>query len=364
LSFDAGARNYSGTPLNADVGTLTLVLTATDTASAAVTDTFVLTITGTNDPPTLANPIPDQTAAEDVAFNYTFPANTFADTDVGDSLTYTTTLTGGSALPGWLSFDAGARNYSGTPLNADVGTLTLVLTATDTSSVAVTDTFVLTVTNTNDPPTFSSTPVTSAAEDITYTYAVTASDVDVGDILTISASIIPAWLDFSDATDTLNGVPATSDIGDHAVSLQVEDTAGMTATQTFTITVADSNDTPSAVDDLIITDEDTSPTLSATTSYPIPRLSPSPSAASTTRRAPPTTPSPPPKTAPSASPSWATTATWKGTASLSAASVRRRTAPSPPTASRSFTRPTPTLTAATVSPTPSGTAAARPTSEP
>ena len=39
-------------------------------------------------------------------------------------LSYTT-----STLPSWLSFDAATRTFSGTPANADVGALTITVTA-------------------------------------------------------------------------------------------------------------------------------------------------------------------------------------------------------------------------------------------
>ena len=72
--------------------------------------------------------------------------------DAGDSFTYTATLSDDSALPSWLSFDAGTRTFSGTPLNEDVGTIALKVTATDSGSASVTDTFNLTVTNTTMLP--------------------------------------------------------------------------------------------------------------------------------------------------------------------------------------------------------------------
>ena len=55
------------------------------------------------------------------------------------------------------------------------------VTATDSGSASVTDTFNLTVTNTNDAPTISSTAVTSAIEDCAYSYTIAAGDVDSGD---------------------------------------------------------------------------------------------------------------------------------------------------------------------------------------
>jgi hypothetical protein len=49
------------------------MLTATDEAGEAVSDVFALTVANTNDAPTRANPIADQTATEDQPFTFTVP---------------------------------------------------------------------------------------------------------------------------------------------------------------------------------------------------------------------------------------------------------------------------------------------------
>ena len=93
--------------------------------------------TPTNAVPTVANPIDDQTATAGTALSYRFPDDTFADTDAGDTLTYTATQSDDSALPSWLSFDAATRTFSGTPATANVGTLEVKVTASDgTDSVS------------------------------------------------------------------------------------------------------------------------------------------------------------------------------------------------------------------------------------
>ena len=51
LSFDASTRTFSGTPANSDVGSIDVKVTATDGSSAAVSDTFALTVTNVNDAP-------------------------------------------------------------------------------------------------------------------------------------------------------------------------------------------------------------------------------------------------------------------------------------------------------------------------
>ena len=85
----------------------------------------------------MANPIDDQTATVGTAFNYTVPDDTFADTDTGDTLTYTATQSDDSGLPSWLTFAPTTRTFSGTPAAANVGTLGVKVTASDgTDSVS------------------------------------------------------------------------------------------------------------------------------------------------------------------------------------------------------------------------------------
>ena len=98
-----------------------------------------------NNPPTVANAIPDQSATAGTAFSYVFPANTFSDADTGDTLSYTATKTDATALPTWLAFAAGTRTFSGTPQAADAGTVAVKVTASDGNGGSVSDTFDITV---------------------------------------------------------------------------------------------------------------------------------------------------------------------------------------------------------------------------
>ena len=119
--------------------------------------------------------------------------------------------------------------------------------------------FTITVSNVNDAPVFTSSPVTAASEGSAYAYNITASDDDEGAVLTINADTKPAWLDFTDngdGTALLSGTPDNGDVGGHAVVLTLTD--GIIATpveQAFTITVGNVNDAPVAVDDEAATDE-------------------------------------------------------------------------------------------------------------
>ena len=117
----------------------------TDKGGLTYATSKTITITDVNEAPTVAKQIPDQAATENSAFSFQFADDTFADEDIGDALTYTATLADGSALPSWLTFNGATRTFSGTPLNADVGKLTVNLTATDKSDASVSDTFAITV---------------------------------------------------------------------------------------------------------------------------------------------------------------------------------------------------------------------------
>jgi Ca2+-binding RTX toxin-like protein len=147
LNFNANARTFSGTPGNAEVGTLNIKVTATDSQGEIASDTFTLTVENVNDKPILQNAIADQTTTENTIFSFTIPENAFSDVDTNDNLTYSATLDNGNPLPNWLSFNASTRTLSGIPGNNDSGILNIKITASDRQGATVSDIFALTVFN-------------------------------------------------------------------------------------------------------------------------------------------------------------------------------------------------------------------------
>nr|WP_280525548.1 DUF4082 domain-containing protein [Sinorhizobium sojae] len=133
--------------LRQSTNTITDVFSYTmrDTAGATASATLTVTIHGANDAPVLAAQTANQNATVGSAFSLVLPANTFADVDSGDALTYAATTTSGSPLPAWLSFNAPTRTFSGTPTSADAGTIGIKVTATDLGSLAASETFNVTV---------------------------------------------------------------------------------------------------------------------------------------------------------------------------------------------------------------------------
>ncbi len=233
-------------PLAAGTYTNTAVITATGDL-VAENNTAVVTFTVPNVAPSFTS-TPVLTATQGVTYTYAVAADD-PDLAYGDALTLTA-----PTLPTWLTLDwtpgAITATLSGTPTNADVGDHAVLLQVTDSGGLTDTQAFTVTVANVNDAPSFTSTPVLTATQGAPYTYAVTATDLDLihGDALTITAPTLPTWLtlDWTPGaiTATLSGTPTNADVGDHAVLLQVTDSGGLTDTQAFTVTVANVNDAP------------------------------------------------------------------------------------------------------------------------
>lgn len=116
--------------------------------AVSATRNFSIQVDAVNDAPVLQNAILDQVALSQYGFSFQMPENTFFDADPSpyDVLTYTATLTGGGALPAWLTFDAATRTFSGTPTAGDTGAISIRVTAND-GSLSVYDDFAITVVN-------------------------------------------------------------------------------------------------------------------------------------------------------------------------------------------------------------------------
>jgi hypothetical protein len=203
-------------PLNQEGSLVVSTLAFADGSSVNLVDLFP-----SNHAPTLAAPLANQTIQEDVPFSVVVPANTFADQDAEDNLTLSASLADDTALPAWLNFNVATATFSGTPDDAQVGTLDLKVTATDRENLHASDVFSLTVTNVNEAPMVAD-PLADrqATEDAPFTFVVPAgtfADVDPGDTLTYAARLtdgasLPTWLSFDPIPYTFSGTPGDTEV--------------------------------------------------------------------------------------------------------------------------------------------------------
>lgn len=250
LTFNAATHTFSGTPGNADVGVISIKLTATDPGNASASTTFSLFVVNVNDAPAVSIAIPAQSVTENANLSFTVPAGTFTDPD-GDILTLSATLADGSALPAWLTFNAATKTFSGTPGNSDVGSISIKVTASD-GDASVSTTFTLNVVLANDAPQVSGVvPPQSVAQDGSFSLLIPPGlfiDPD-GDTLTLSATLadgsaLPAWLTFNPVTRTFSGTPGNADVGNLSIKITAIDPGNASVSTTFALTVTNVNDAP------------------------------------------------------------------------------------------------------------------------
>ncbi len=235
LSFDAATGVLSGTPAATDVGNAAVTLTASNGVSPDATQSFTIAVA----PPPVAPSItstPVTVATAGQAYSYTVvatgqPAPTLAARGAS-----------GAVLPAWLSFDAATGVLSGTPAATDVGTASVVVTASNGVSPDATQTFTITVSAASVAPAITSTATTTAQVGVAYSYTVVATGNPAP---TITVAGLPAWLTF-DGTATISGTPAAGDVGTAGPITVTATGFGNPAIQTFSITVAPAGAIPVA----------------------------------------------------------------------------------------------------------------------
>lgn len=103
----------------------------------------------------------------------------------------------------------------------------------------------VTITEVNDAPTISGSPLTSVEIGNSYIFTPSAEDVD-GDVLTFNIENKPPWLMFNSSTGQLSGTPSISDGGIYSnIIIKVNDGRGGKAQlPTFSIEVTGGNNAP------------------------------------------------------------------------------------------------------------------------
>ncbi|PKG85668.1 hypothetical protein CXF85_02420 [Colwellia sp. 75C3] len=236
-SFSTSTGALTGIPVDGDVGitTIGIVITVTDVNNASASlASFNLTVTNINDAPTITG-TPSNSVAEDNAYSFTPIGNDLDD----DVLTYSITN-----QPPWSSFSTTTGTLTGTPVNADVGsTSAIVISVRDTSNVSASlVNFNLMVTNTNDAPTITGSPLTSVEEESLYSFTPLGADVDIGETATLVYTITnkPSWSSFNTSTGALTGTPVKTDVGiiSTAIVITVTDVnRASTSLASFSLTV-------------------------------------------------------------------------------------------------------------------------------
>jgi|GEM_PF-1444474 len=235
--------SYTYTPAANYAGTDSFTFKASDGTLDSNTATVSITVTPVNDAPVLANALADRSVTLGSNLNFAFAGNTFTDVD-SPSLTYTAKLANGAALPSWLSFNPATRTFSGTPTAADLGTLTVKVTASD-GALSVADAFDLVISERpNTSPTGSNAAV-STKEDTPLTGALPGATDAEGDPVTYAKASDPAKGTVSvNPSGAFTYTPAANANGADSFTYTVTDDRGASSTYSVSLTITPVNDAP------------------------------------------------------------------------------------------------------------------------
>ena len=263
--------------------------TVTDGHGATASNTLTVTIHGTNDAPTVAAAAASVTEDTQILASGTLPVP--HDTDTHDTVAFTPKLNE-TGTYGSLTLNAdGTYIYTLNNASPAVQGLGAGETATDVFTYTVTDghggtgsnTLTVTIRGTNDVPTVAAATA-SATEDAQITASGTLplpQDTDIHDTLTFTPKVAEAGLygtltlnadgsytyTLNNASPLVQGLGAGESVTD-AFIYTASDGHGGTVSNTLTVTINGTNDTPSVAAATASVVEDLAPTVSGTLPHP------------------------------------------------------------------------------------------------
>ena len=218
LNFSGTSGVFSGTPTQG--GTFSFTVQATDSTSLTATKSFTLTIAAS-----LAITTAPALPSGGVGTAYNQPLSA-----VGGSTPYTWSVTAG-ALPGGLSVGPSSGAITGTP--SSVGSFSFTVQVTDNNSVNTTKAFTLSIVSALTVTTAPTLP--DGAIGTAYSKSLTAVGGNAPYTWSITSGSLPAGVSLTPTTGALSGTPTSAGI--FSFTAQVTDSASVTATKAFTITV-------------------------------------------------------------------------------------------------------------------------------
>jgi hypothetical protein len=246
------SRTVTVTPAANQSGSATITVTVSDSQATAVTS-FLLTVTGVNDLPTISA-LSNQTTTAGTAIGPL--AFTVGDLETAAG---SLTLSGASSNPSLVPVanivfgGSGAnRTITVSPAATQSGSATITVTVSDSAATAVSS-FVLTVTPGNTAPTISALGAQTISEDTgTAALALTVGDAETaaGSLTLTGATTNPTLVPVANivfggagASRTVTVTPAPNQSGTATITVTVSD-GQATAVTSFVLTVTAVNDLP------------------------------------------------------------------------------------------------------------------------
>lgn len=239
-TIDPTTGLISWTPAATDVGANAFTVRATDDGAGNLFDlqSFTVVVGDVNQLPVITSS-PVLVAVEAMAYSYDVDAS---DPDIADTLTFSLDV-----APAGAGIDPTTGLISWIPNASQTGMQMFTVRVTDdgVGSLFSTQSFSVDVTDVNQAPVFTSTPVLSAIEIQPYSYDVDATDPD-GDTVTYSLATAPAGATIDPVSGLISWTPDATQTAGQDFTVQATDngTGIMSEIQSFTVAVTDVNQPP------------------------------------------------------------------------------------------------------------------------
>ncbi|MEL6108114.1 MAG: putative Ig domain-containing protein, partial [Planctomycetota bacterium] len=242
-----GRHRFDWTPTSLDLGTHTITFEVTDSGNGVgankLTDsrTITLTVRDTNTRPDL-EPIGAQTVQEGDELVFTVSAS---DAD-GDTVSFAAELVSGGvlgSLPSGAEFDPSSGVFAWTPSQTQAGVYQIRVTATDGAGARSEDVLV-TVSNRNQPPTFSTLPQLFTREGDQLVFSLSAGDPDGETLVYGFEGTPPSGFEFNPESRTVIWEVDFDSAGDYTLPFSVTDPSGATDSLEVDVRVFGTNRAP------------------------------------------------------------------------------------------------------------------------
>lgn len=248
MTIDAVTGLVQWTPEATQLGVHDVIILVDDGLGGVATQRYAVVVTATpvNNPPVITS-TPPLVATEGIAFSYQVAA---VDPE-GQALEFLVLNS-----PADVLINAGTGVVSWIPTQSQIGPITITLAARDPAGATAVQRFTVTVAENNAAPVITSNPVLSVTEGGTYRYDVQTSDAD-GDLLRFFLDQAPPGMELDVGSTNQNELalfggffgrlsfsPGAGTAGTYPVQVRVVDPRGLSAVQTFDLTVAPDNQAP------------------------------------------------------------------------------------------------------------------------
>ena len=238
MSISSYYGRVSWTPTSDQLGSHEVVLVVTDQGGLTDTQSYNIQVKNVDDAPNIVSAAVTSVPERET---YIYDVNA-TDIDIDDALTYSL-----NESPTGMTINETTGEISWLTSADLLGSHRVTVLVTDLTHLTDTQTFNVSVTDVNEPPSITSSAITTVNEYESYVYDVNATDPDPSESLTYSLIAAPQGMSISSNSGYISWTPEAHQVGDHDITVRVTDKGGLTDEQNYALTVVNQEFAPEII---------------------------------------------------------------------------------------------------------------------